>query len=91
MPRPLHEPPSKEPPSTRFRTQIQGALADGADPADMRLRLTLRDASLLMRDKTVPLDHISYVDGAMRYLGVRVEQGGVPASVLERTPWPDAG
>jgi hypothetical protein len=80
------QPPSREPPGARFRTQIEAAVAGGADPGDMRLRLTLRDLSLLQRDKTVPLHDIHYVDGAMRYLGVRVEQGGVPVSVLDVTP-----
>jgi len=32
----------------------------------------------------VPLDQISYLGGQMHFLGVRVMEGGVDVSVLER-------
>jgi hypothetical protein len=73
-----------QPPGVAFRTQIQAAIEEGFTPSDMTLRLTLRDASLLGRDKSIPVADISYVGGAMRYLGVRVEAGGVAESVLDR-------
>jgi hypothetical protein len=78
-------PPRKSrPPGEAFRPQILAAIEDGRDPSDMTLRLTLRDASLLGRDKSIPVADISYGGGAMRYLGVRVEAGGVSESVLDR-------
>ncbi|HET6970566.1 MAG TPA: hypothetical protein VFH92_05520 [Phenylobacterium sp.] len=80
-------PPPSRPigsPDSRFRNLIEAALADGATPEDMTLRLTLRDASLLSRDPTIPVADISYVGGAMRFLGVRIEKGGVADSVLDR-------
>ncbi|HWE47643.1 MAG TPA: hypothetical protein VG407_16605 [Caulobacteraceae bacterium] len=48
----------------------------------MTLRLTHGDASLLKRDGNVALADISFIDGVMRYLGVKVEAGGVKASEL---------
>lgn len=72
------------PPATRFRTQIEAAVADGVDLSDMTLRLTLTDLTKLKRDRSVPTADISFRDGVMRYLGVKVEQGGVTDSVLDR-------
>lgn len=71
-------------PDQRFRRQIEAAVAEGVAPEDMTLRLTLRDASRLARDPTTPVADIAYTDGVMRFLGVRVEQGGVPESALDR-------
>ena len=84
MARPPPPSPLRASPDSRFRGQIQAAVADGVAPEDMTLRLTLRDASLLSRDPKIPVADISFAGGVMRFLGVRVEQGGVPASVLER-------
>lgn len=70
-------------PEKRFRGPIEAAIASGVSAADMRLRLTLRDASLLARDRTIPVADIRFEDGVMRFLGVQVEQGGVPVSVLD--------
>ncbi len=72
------------PPAPRFRTQIDAAIADGVDLSDMTLRLTLTDLTKLKRDPSVPVSDISFRDGVMRYLGVKVEQGGVTESVLDR-------
>ena len=77
-------PTNRASPSARFRTQIEAALADGVAAEDMTLRLTLRDTSLLTRDPNTPTADISYAGGEMRFLGVRIETGGVPTSVLER-------
>lgn len=72
------------PPAPRFRSQIDAAIADGVDLGDMTLRLTLNDLTALKRDRSVPVADISFRDGVMRFLGVKVEQGGVTASVLDR-------
>ena len=71
-------------PDARFRGQIEAAIADGVDLGDMTLRLTLRDANLLTRDPKTPLADINFAGGVMRFLGVKVEQGGVAESVLDR-------
>lgn len=78
--------PQKAPagsPDNRFRAAIANALANGASLDEMTLRLTLRDASLLARDRTTPVEDIGYRDGVMRFLGVKVETGGVPTSTLD--------
>jgi hypothetical protein len=72
------------PPAPRFRTQIDAAVADGVNLTDMTLRLTLTDLTKLKRDPSVPVSDISFSGGVMRYLGVKVEQGGVTESVLDR-------
>ncbi|HEY9236368.1 MAG TPA: hypothetical protein VIP08_15195 [Phenylobacterium sp.] len=70
-------------PDNRFRAAIANALANGASLDEMTLRLTLRDASLLARDRTTPVEDIGYRDGLMHFLGVKVETGGVPTSTLD--------
>lgn len=72
------------PPAPRFRTQIEAAVAEGVKLNDMTLRLTLTDLTKLKRDPSVPVSDISFKGGVMRYLGVKVEQGGVTESVLDR-------
>ncbi len=67
---------------TRFRREIETALANGSTPDDLVLRLTLRDANLLTRDPLTPVADIQFADGVMRFLGVRVERGGVTVSAL---------
>lgn len=69
-------------PDRRFRDQIEAALADGVALEDLTLHLTLRDVSLLSRDPAVPMTDISYTNGVMRFLGVKVEKGGVDVSSL---------
>ena len=70
--------------STHFRGEIEKAEAAGVARDDMTLRLTLSDVSQLRRDATLAVADISFAGGVMRYLGVKVEQGGVPVSVLSR-------
>ena len=70
-------------PDNRFRAAIANALANGASLDQMTLRLTLRDASLLARDRTTPVEDIGYRDSVMHFLGVKVEAGGVPTSTLD--------
>jgi hypothetical protein len=73
-------------PDRRFRDQIETAVSEGVAREDMILHLTLRDVSLLSRDPAVPVTDISYSGGVMRFLGVRIEKGGVPTSALQRAP-----
>jgi len=84
----MAKPPPAKPmlgsPDKRFRGQIEAAVAEGVAVEDMTLRLTLRDASLLARDRNTPVADITYSEGVMRFLGVRVEQGGIDVSKLDR-------
>lgn len=82
-PPPLSSRPAGSP-DHRFRPLIAAAIADGAELERMILRLTHRDATLMTRDPATPVADISFAGGVMRFLGVRVEKGGVPASVLDR-------
>lgn len=75
-------PPRRRPPAVRFREQIEKAEADGLARERMTLRLTYGDASLLKRDRTLGVSDISFAGGSMRFLGVTVEEGGVPESEL---------
>lgn len=84
MARPPPPPPKKGSPDKRFRAQIEAALTDGVSPKDMVLRLTLGDANALTRDPATPVSDISFTGGVMRFLGVRVEKGGIEASTLDR-------
>lgn len=68
-----------------FRAAIDEAVASGAKLDKMVLLLTLSDASELKRDRTLAVEDISFKDGVMRFLGVKVEQGGVTASRLDPT------
>ncbi|MBV9993796.1 MAG: hypothetical protein JO127_01160 [Caulobacteraceae bacterium] len=78
-------PPRRLSPAVQFRGEIERAEADGVARDDMTLRLTFGDASQLKRDVSVPLADISFTKGVMRFLGVKVTQGGVAVSVLERS------
>jgi|WetSurMetagenome_2_1015567.scaffolds.fasta_scaffold128496_3 hypothetical protein len=80
MPKPL--PSRRASPAVQFRAQIERAEAEGLSRAEMTLRLTPGDASLLKRDRNLALADISFGDGVMRYLDVRVVEGGVVVSEL---------
>lgn len=71
-------------PDKRFRTQIEAAVAEGVARDDMVLRLTLGDASAMSRDPSTPVSDVSFTGGVMRFLGVRVEKGGIGVSALDR-------
>jgi hypothetical protein len=73
-------------PDARFRTEIESAVAEGVAREDMILRLTLGDVNRLTRDPKTPLADINYAGGVMRFLGVKVEKGGVSESTLDRDP-----
>jgi hypothetical protein len=66
----------------RFKSAIEQAILDGASPTDLLLRLTRRDASKLKRDPGIAIADISFADGQMRYLGVRVAEDDVASSAL---------
>ena len=72
------------PPAVVFREAIEKAEAEGVKKNKMILRLTLRDDSDLKRDRTLAVTDISFKEGEMRFLGVKVEPGGVVTSVLDR-------
>jgi hypothetical protein len=73
--------------AVHLRQEIERAEADGVARTEMTLKLTYGDVHQLKRDPDVALADISFADGVMRYLGVKVEQGGVAESSLQR---PDA-
>ena len=77
-------PKRRAPAATHFRRQIESAEAEGVQRTDMTLRLSLADVAALKRDRTLPVADITFSDGVMHYLGVRVEQGGVAESTLDR-------
>lgn len=83
MSAPANSPP-RHSPADRFRKQIEKAEADGLGRDNMTLRLTYGDASLLRRDRSLALADISFAGGVMRFLGVRIEVGGVEESELSR-------
>ena len=70
----------------KLRDLIAAAERDGSKPGSMLLRLTLGDASELKRDRSVATHEISFKDGEMRFLGVKVEEGGVSLSSLDKSP-----
>jgi hypothetical protein len=70
--------------ANHFRAEIEKAEADGVARADMMLRLTFRDMHQLKRDPDIAIADISFAEGVMRFLGVKVEQGGVAESALDR-------
>jgi hypothetical protein len=74
--------------AAHLRQEIEKAEADGVSRASMTLKLTYGDVHQLKRDPDLPLTDISFADGVMRFLGVKVEQGGVAESSLQR---PDPG
>jgi hypothetical protein len=75
-------PPRRAPAAIHFRKEIEKAEAAGASRDDMLLHLTLSDVNQLRRDRTLALTDINFAGGTMRFLGVKVEQGGVTESVL---------
>jgi hypothetical protein len=95
MASPAHPPRSGSPrsasarsgsPGDVFRTAISNARAQGVDLDHMTLRLTHGDASKLKRDPQIPVADISFTGGVMRFLGVKIEQGGVSVSTLDLGP-----
>jgi hypothetical protein len=83
------QPMSYGPTIEDMRVLIERAEADGVERADMLLRLTFRDASLIKRSPSVGVDEVSFEGGDMRFLGVRISVGPVPLSRLEAPALPD--
>ena len=80
--RPPPPTPKLLPPGQRFRSEIEKATADGAVISALMLKLTLSDAAKLRRDPSIETEAISFTDGQMRYLGVRVVEGDITTSKL---------
>ena len=79
--------PTRSPPASaarRFRPQIEQAISEGVTPDELALHLTLGDVEQLKRDREVAVADISFADGTMTYLGVKVVKGNVTSSVLRR-------
>ena len=72
-----------------LRAAVTKAEADGVSRDTMLLRLTFRDESLIKRSPEVGLDEVSFIDGEMRFVGVRVKVGNIPLSLLDIDPQPD--
>jgi len=75
----------------QFRAEIETAEAAGASRDDLSLHLTLGDVAELKRDRTLPVTDISFAGGTMRFLGVKIVEGGVSASVLQNIGAPAHG
>ena len=71
-------------PASQFLREIEKAEADGVAREDMVLQLTYSDAQQIKRDSSLAVADVSFSEGVMRFLGVKVEQGGVSVSALQR-------
>ena len=74
----------RDSPANVFRKEIEKAEAEGIARDQMVLQFTLNDVNHLKRDGSLAITDISFADGVMRYLGVRIEEGAVTKSVLQR-------
>jgi len=77
---------SRNPTIDDLRAAIVGAEAEGTAAGDMVLRLTFRDAALLKRSPVIGVHEISFSDGEMSFLGVKVVVGSVTVSALDTHP-----
>ncbi len=84
MSKPSRPSARRESVAAQFQREIETAEGQGVARGDMTLNLTLGDANKLKRDRDIDLTAISFSDGTMRFLGVRVVEGGVAESVLSR-------
>jgi hypothetical protein len=66
-----------------LRSAIDKAETQGIERGDMLLHLTLRDESVIKRSRSVGIDEISFADGQMRFVGVRVVVTSDAMSSLE--------
>jgi hypothetical protein len=69
----------------QLRKRLDEALANGHQPKDLVLRLTLRDTALIKRSPVFADDEIRFVDGVMHVLGIatvigQVEESGIAAA-----------
>ena len=72
--------PAPPPTMAQLRKRLDEALANGHQPQDLVLRLTLRDAALIKRSPVFADDEIRFVDGVMQVLGVATVTGQVGES-----------
>jgi hypothetical protein len=73
----------RAPDIAELRSLIDKAETQGIDRGDMLLHLTLRDESVIKRSRSVGIDEISFADGEMRFVGVRVVVTSDAMSSLE--------
>ena len=66
-----------------LRLAIDKAETQGIDRGDILLHLTLRNESVIKRSRSVGIDEISFADGQMRFVGVRVVVTSDAMSSLE--------
>jgi predicted Zn-dependent protease len=66
-----------------LRAAIARALEDGSDIGDLRLRVTRRHEAEIKRSPEVQLDEVSFKDGVMAFLGVKVLVGQNDISFLD--------
>jgi hypothetical protein len=78
----LSSPPPRAAASIHFRREIEKAEAAGVPRDEMSLQLTLSDVSQIRRDRSLAVEDISFAGGVMRFLGVKIQEGGVAVSVL---------
>lgn len=80
-------PPPQQNQAARVK-QVRGWIAaaehDGLVASELLLRLTSGDAAALKRNPQVAVHEITFNSGEMRFLGVKVQEGDVAVSVLER-------
>jgi hypothetical protein len=82
------QPTSLAPPSgaervKQMRDWIAAAERGGAEKSELLLRLTHRDAATLKRHPSVQSEEISFADGGMLFLGVKVAEVAAADSALE--------
>ena len=70
------------PPAERFKSEIEKATAEGTPISTLLLQLTFGDAAKLKRDRNVSTEDLSFLGGEIRYLGVKVVEGGAASSAL---------
>ena len=74
-----------------LRGAIDAALADGMKRKDLVLHLPLRDECRIKRSPDVAMEEVSFGDGGMSFLGIRVISGAVTVSMLDRADSVPAG
>jgi hypothetical protein len=75
--------PPRVPDIADLRSAIARAETQGVDRADMLLHLTLRDESMIKRSRSVGVDEVSFADGQMWFVGVKVVAASGGTSSLE--------
>jgi hypothetical protein len=68
---------------SELRTAIDRAENQGIARGDMLLHLTLHDEAKIKRSPSVGVDEVSFADGEMRFVGVKVVVAAGVVSSLE--------